>query len=133
MEIVRLLAKLGSETSTRGYRPVKMVAMRPIAPSPVAANAQPSRSVRVSISARRSTIAVSAAGMVVGRIARSLLSCATSTVHAAAPIPRTMAGTTSRWAVRDARSRKSPVVRRVRYVAPCRANIVTTASPAATV
>ena len=76
-----------------------MVAMRPIAASPVAANAQPSRPVRVSTSASISAIAVSTAGIVVGRIARSLLSWATRTVHAATPMPRMMAGTASRCLV----------------------------------
>src|SRR3954451_19314649 len=131
--MVRLLANTGSETITRGYRPVKIVATNPIAPSPVAANAQPPRRVRVRMTARTRTLAVSAAGIAVGTMPRLLLSWATATVQAAMAMPRIAAGTDSRLAAADARTEKSPVVRSTRYIAPCAANMRTTAVPARTV
>ena len=131
--MVRLLANAGCETSTRGYRPVKIVATKPTAPSAVAVKAQPLRRVRVSATAASSPMAVSTAGTVVGSTPRLLRSWATMTVHTTIATPRIAAGSASRRAIAAARAPRSPSVRTVRYVAPCSANRATTARPAITV
>src|SRR5512133_2433787 len=112
--MVRLLSKFGFETSTRGYRPVKIVATQDSAATAVMTKAQPL--LRASTNTTAATIATIpiAAGTAGPMTPRSLRSTATATVQTRNAATTTATGTHSRRAVAAARSHSAPLVRRVR-------------------
>jgi hypothetical protein len=130
---VKLLPKFGLETMTRGYRLVNKVATAATVPSAVIAKASALLRAATKTTAMTSAPMPITAGRTGGKTSLSFRSTATATVQIKKPTPRRAAGTDSRRAAWAARSQRTPLVLKVRKVAPWKAKMATNARPATTV
>src|SRR5215475_8491554 len=124
LRAVRLYAALVDETITLGYRPTKIATMDDAMVTVVAAKAKPSRRSYTSHSAAMTATIVSSS---IGLRKKPLL-CATWVQMAKAMTAAVVAGAMRR-AMARLRSYTSPVVFRLRNVAPCRAQVSTRVTP----